>query len=83
MFPMPWWELWPRIPMRRQRKSTSGQRETRISDQKLLLFKRVVTVHMSRVNHNIIKRGRFREDVCPIGSVCLDHRAVRWLKEHQ
>lgn len=26
---------------------------------------------------------RFNEDVCPIGSACLAHCAVRWLKEHQ
>ena len=26
---------------------------------------------------------RFNEDVCPIGSACLAHCAVRWLEEHQ
>lgn len=26
---------------------------------------------------------RFNEDVCPIGSACLAHCAVRWLSEHQ
>ena len=26
---------------------------------------------------------RFNEDVCPIGSACLAHCAVRWLGEHQ
>ena len=25
---------------------------------------------------------RFNEDVCPIGSACLAHCAVRWLEEH-
>lgn len=28
-------------------------------------------------------RVRFNEDVCPIGSACLAHCAVRWLDEHQ
>lgn len=28
-------------------------------------------------------RVRFNEDVCPIGSACLAHCAVRWLEEHQ
>ena len=26
---------------------------------------------------------RFNEDICPIGSACLAHCAVRWLEEHQ
>lgn len=26
---------------------------------------------------------RFNEDVCPIGTACLAHCAVRWLEEHQ
>mgnify|MGYP003260879878 CR=1 FL=1 len=26
---------------------------------------------------------QFNEDVCPIGSACLAHCAVRWLEEHQ
>ena len=26
---------------------------------------------------------RFNEDVCPIGSACLAHCAVRWLEDHQ
>lgn len=25
----------------------------------------------------------FNENICPIGSACLAHRAVRWLEEHQ
>ena len=28
-------------------------------------------------------RVQFNEDVCPIGSACLAHCAVRWLEEHQ
>ena len=26
---------------------------------------------------------QFNEEVCPIGSACLAHCAVRWLEEHQ
>lgn len=26
---------------------------------------------------------RFNEDVCPIGSACLAHCAIRWLEDHQ
>lgn len=31
--------------------------------------------------HN--SKVQFNEDVCPIGSACLAHCAVRWLEEHQ
>ena len=28
-------------------------------------------------------KARFNEDVCPIGSACLAHCAVEWLKKHK
>lgn len=72
-------------------RSAQGHVNYRASEDFAAIAEKVPSVYMylsagymdewgDALAHN--PKVRFNEDICPIGSACLAHCAVRWLEEH-